>query len=209
MAEPILKQFQQILPFDMSDTELNDFWIINEKLDHLKSNRREKLTEKLFQSGPKKEFKKIFLDLIRNSKSEIYICSFIISDKEIIQELIKESSKKTIIILTASEIRLLDDPDESNEFQTRVKKEHQQFLEDSYRKILIRSAPSFHAKFIITDPKSKDSKGILFTGNFTTEAFERNFEIGVILDQNEIKDLFLQFMKGFYEIAERENLSER
>ena len=209
MTDPCFIQFEQSISFDMTDHKIDSFWIIKQKYDHKSSSRKEKFSDKLYQAGPKREFKKIFLDLIKSAKSEIYLCSFIISDKEIIQELIQESSKKTIIILTASEIRLMDDPDESDEFQTRVKREHQEFLEQSYRKILIRSSPNFHAKFLIVDPKSKDAKGLLFTGNFTTEAFERNFEIGMILDQIEVKNLFLQFMKGFYEIAERENLSER
>lgn len=209
MADFTLQQFEQSISFDVRDYEIKDFWLINKKIDHKSITRKEKLSDKLFQSGPKTEFKKIFLDIIRSARNEIYLCSFIISDKEIIQELIRQSSNKTVIILTASEIRLLDDPDDSDEFQKRVKKEHLEFLDESYRKILIRSSANFHAKFILTDPKSKDSRGILFTGNFTTEAFERNFEIGVILNQTEIKDLFLQFMKGFYEVAERENLSEK
>ena len=63
--------------------------------------------------------------------------------------------------------------------------------------MFIRSG-EVHSKFILIDPKSEHSKGILLTANITKRALEINNEIGVELDSHQAKELYHQFLYGFY-----------
>ena len=78
---PILKKSLQSRVIDLTDHEIKNFWLIRNQLDHKTILRNEKLSNKFFQSGKKNEIKKMIRNLINSAEKEIYLCSFIISDR--------------------------------------------------------------------------------------------------------------------------------
>ena len=59
--------------------------------------------------------------------------------------------------------------------------QHQDMLNRLGGFALFRSAPHFHAKFVLSDPGKRDGAGLLLTANLTKEALERNQELAVEL----------------------------
>ena len=62
-----------------------------------------------------------------------------------------------------------------------------------------RQAENLHAKFILIDPKSYNTNGFLFTGNFNGKPFKENPELGIALDKLQTNELFKLFVYHFWE----------
>ena len=73
-------------------------------------------------------------------------------------------------------------------------------------RVLIRSAPHYHAKLVLADPCGDNPKGFMLTANLTKEAIERNEEFGVVLYKSEIQEVFEIIRWGIWESAEHEML---
>ena len=180
-------------------------------IEHDKIERTENVGNNLYQSGRKKEFLRKILKSIEKAQEMICFSSFIISDEEIINALFEASRERGIrvYVLTSPDVYLTDAPDESQDFRRKVKENHEKFLNDSVNRIFLRGGKGLHTKFILIDPKTNNMQGYLFTVNFTTEAFGRNFEIGIELEKEQIKDFLKQFIIGFWFLANRENINEK
>lgn len=75
---------------------------------------------------------------------------------------------------------------------------HIEFLNEAGQGYMFIRSGMVHSKFILIDPKSDYSKGILLTANLTRRALEQNNEIGIELTSFQVKELYKQFLYGFY-----------
>jgi cardiolipin synthase len=190
------------------DMELGPCWVaIEPKTKAMNNSLRERISEKLFVPGKEKLLLKEVISLIDNSKEQICLASFLISDMELVDALLKAAGRGIdIYLLTASEAKLASEPAEDNEFEKKTVEEHKKLLDRLAGKVLVRTAHHLHTKFVIVDPNSNYPHGFILTSNLTTEALIRNPEIGVKISGNEVKDLFHQFCTGFWNESERELL---
>src|SRR5208283_1616039 len=84
---------------------------------------------------------------------------------------------------------------------------YRQLLNSMAGRILIRTAPHFHAKFLLIDPHSGQGEGVMMTCNATIDAMTgRNFEVAVSLTQDETISFFAQFVRAFWQEAKHELL---
>ncbi len=149
--------------------------------------------------------KSMVLDIIREAKEVLIICSFLISDIELLNAILTASDRGVrVYILTASKDRIAEDIPEEKSWKKQMQIEHEQMLNSLCSKTLLRDA-QVHAKFIIADPKSDSKRGVLSTANFTTEAFLHP-ELGIILESSQIEELFEIFLAAWWGLGERELL---
>lgn len=190
------------------DRELGPCWVARGNETKTANNLLgERISEKLFVPGKEKILLREVLSLIDNAKDKICLASFLISDRELVDALLKATQRGIdIYLLTASEAKLESEPAEDNEFEKKTVEEHKILLDKLAGKVLVRTAHHLHTKFVITDPNGEHPQGFILTSNLTTEALTRNQEIGVKISGNEVKDLFQQFCTGFWNESERELL---
>ncbi|MHA1755982.1 MAG: phospholipase D-like domain-containing protein [Promethearchaeota archaeon] len=152
----------------------------------------------IISNGDKVLYEKI-INMIDNAKEIICISSFIFTDLDIANHLVKASNKGVrIYILTASDSKIRNLPNEESDFGKDVFEKNKKFFDSISNKVKIRTSDKFHAKFILIDPKLQNKKGLFLTSNFTRKSFLENLEIGVILNSEEIDDLFFHFCNGFW-----------
>jgi phosphatidylserine/phosphatidylglycerophosphate/cardiolipin synthase-like enzyme len=141
------------------------------------------------------------IKLIENSKSVIKVCSFIITDKEIFEVLMRRAKESQVAIFILTQL----DPSKlsNNVFLTEEEnKEQTQNIHLTYIKHLydngvhVRASTSAHAKFIISDRKI----GFLMSANITTPSLTLNTESGIYIDTESVIQLDclfdLIFLKG-------------
>ena len=159
-------------------------------------------------TGKKKYLRNKIIEYIDSAKNFVCLCSFILTETEIISSLKKASQRGVrVYILTAPEHQLTRENSEADIRQDEIKK-HKEILGELTYTTLTRTAPHLHSKFLIVDPKSEDAKGILSTANFSERELTENPDIGVILSKSEIQDLFKQFIRAFWKESERELLEK-
>ena len=138
------------------------------------------------------------IDLIKGAKEFICISSFLFENNtEFCKELYSMSKKGIRIYLLLGSQVVLDKIKDDIEEHENIKS-HIQFLNEAGQGYMFIRSGEVHSKFILIDPKSKHSKGILLTANITKRALEINNEIGIELDSNQVKELYKQFLYGFY-----------
>ena len=155
-------------------------------------------------SGRNRELSNRIVSLMANARQMIVLSSFLLADKAIEQAILEAAKRKVrVYILLASEARLdIDHADD--EFENEMYEQHQDMLNRLGGFALFRSAPHFHAKFVLSDPGSEDGAGLLLTANLTKEALERNQELAVELKREEVDEAFVLARWAFWENAEHE-----
>jgi cardiolipin synthase len=145
------------------------------------------------------------LEIIRESEEILAICSFLMSDDDLLDAILKASDRGVrVYILTASKDRISKDTSEEESWQKQMQIEHEKMLNSLCSKTLLRDA-QVHAKFIVADPNGEQKRGVLSTANFTTEAFLHP-EMGVVLNDSQIGELFSIFCSAWWGLGERELL---
>ena len=129
------------------------------------------------------ELKSAMIASIEEATSYIKICSFIITDRDIIDCLIKRLAKHDIAVFILTQ---LDDSKFSTSFLTdeEILENRSQVHLDTIAILSdggahIRAAESVHAKFMIVDGEYT----ILTSANLTTPSLNENPETGVILKE--------------------------
>lgn len=132
----------------------------------------------------KAEIKETILSGIRASKSCIKICSFILTDEDVINELFKklDSSDVAIFILTQLDGSKFSSSflteEEMNELFKSSAQTHLNAIGNLYDKgAHVRASESLHAKFYIFDNETT----LLTSANLTNPSLNLNPESGVIL----------------------------
>jgi len=122
------------------------------------------------------------IELIRSSKASIKLCSFIITDQEIYNEIEKALKNTDVAVFVLTQL------DESK-FSTSLLSEEEmienfnQVHLDMVKKLYsngahVRATRTAHAKFIISDRE----KGLLTSANMTTPSLTSNPETGVFIN---------------------------
>ena len=200
-------EHQQILK---NKTLLENIWHLRDSRDFEK-NLREFYEPDIWFTGEKRVFETyIANNIIKNAKDSIVLCSFLLEKTKITDAILKavENSIR-VYIITASENQLDKIYDLENELEDERVVEHKNLLKTLRKKCLIRTAPHFHAKYILIDPKQETRLGFITSANFTQHAFSKNVEIGLQLNRVQIIDLFNLFCYIFWNESKHEYLVEK
>lgn len=168
----------------------------------------------IWQTGPRRAAAIHAVSLIDGAKEVLVVCSFLLSDPEILSALERASTKGVrVYAMLAAETRLLSEPPEHDrtdlaEWKRRVLDEFKESLRRLGGRALIRASDQFHAKVVIADPSTQPA-GIMFTANLTKEAVERNQELAVALSEVQVRELMGLLGWAFWEASTHEILNPK
>lgn len=150
------------------------------------------------------------IKMVDEAKEIVCISTFLIQKSGLTDALLRAAERDVrIYLLTAQKEDLIKASDELSEWETMLIEEHKDILDSFAGNVLVRTAPHFHAKFILVDPKSQYSQGLVMTCNATVDAIGgKNMEIAATLTPSEITSYFSQFIRGFWKEANHELLKK-
>jgi len=123
--------------------------------------------------------KREIIDLIRNSKSSIKLCSFIITDPEIfneIEKILKNTNVAVFILTQLDESKFSTSLLSEEEMVKNFNQAHLDIVKKLYSNgAHVRATRTAHAKFLISDRK----KALLTSANITTPSLTSNPETGI------------------------------
>lgn len=169
-----------------TDTLNNGFFVINNnKKDFSSFTHYNDLF--LTQEG-NIALKNEILKIINEARSVLKICSFIITDKEIFNAILKKAKESQIAVFVLTQLNqdklkndlsLIDFITEE-EIKENSAQRHIKFIKKLFENgIHVRASLSAHSKFIVSDRK----KGFITSANLTTPSLTFNTESGVYLDE--------------------------
>ncbi|MCE5296898.1 MAG: phospholipase D-like domain-containing protein [Euryarchaeota archaeon] len=135
-----------------------------------------------------------------DAKDMICVSSYLIQGSPFTDAMI-EAAKRGVrcYVITSREDELKVDPDEVEGKNKNILDEHRHLLDSLAGYVLVRTAPHFHAKFALFDPKGKQPCGIMATCNFTVDAMKGgNVEVALTLTSAEVQSVYNQFVHGFW-----------
>lgn len=181
------------------------------------AGKRERITNfihgderNIIVASKEKELLNHLIEMVDAAKDIVCISTFLIQKSGLTEALLRAAKRNVrVYLLTAQKEDLIKASDELGEWETKLIEEHKDILDSFAGNVLVRTAPHFHAKFILVDPKSQYSQGIVMTCNATVDAMcGKNMEIAATLTPAEITSYFSQFIKGFWEEAKHELLKK-
>jgi phosphatidylserine/phosphatidylglycerophosphate/cardiolipin synthase-like enzyme len=135
--------------------------------------------------GSPRSLRRRVIDLIRHARRKVFVCSYILGDDELIEELINAAARLEGAVYAISAIDedylrvgLADLADHKGPVDRKVEAEKKRFLALTNRGVAMRGHNNFHAKFVVVD----DEVAWVGSANLETLAFDRNGEIGVVVD---------------------------
>ena len=145
--------------------------------------------------------------LIQSAREVVCLSSFILADQNVHRAILEAAGHGVrVYVLTATEQKLLRGQNRDDEFSEKVLANHIQLLDDLALRTLLRSGEDLHAKYVLIDPITPRTCGIIFTCNLATEGLTRNPEVAVEVTGEEARDLFRMFLWGFWKQSKRELL---
>jgi len=197
------QQFDQTI--SLGDTKLPPTWV----KQPASTNSIAPIIDSICISGKERTLATNIINLLEQTSDMAVLCSFLLADAHISNAILKAAKRGVrVYLMMASEAKLGQEPREE-EFDQTVLKEHKALLKQLGGKVHIRSAEYFHAKMILTDPFSDDAKGFMMTANMTKEAIERNEELGIVLNRNEIVEMRQYVHWAIWEAAQHEMLDNK
>lgn len=181
------------------------------------TGKREKITNfvhgderNIIVTSKEKELLNHLIEMVDEAKDVVCISTFLIQKSGLTDALLRAAERNVrVYLLTAQKEDLIKASDELSEWETKLIEEHKDILDSFVGNVLVRTAPHFHAKFILVDPKSQSPQGLVMTCNATVDAMcGKNMEIAAMLTPSEITSYFSQFIKGFWEEAKHELLKK-
>lgn len=161
-------------------------------------------------ASKEKELLNHLIGMVDEAKEIVCISTFLIQKSGLTDALLRAAERDVrVYLLTAQKEDLIKASDELSEWETMLIEEHKDILDSFAGNVLVRTAPHFHAKFILVDPKFHSSKGLVMTCNATVDAMcGKNMEIAATLTSDEITSHFSQFISGFWKEANHELLKK-
>ena len=157
----------------------------------------------IFQSGTDQAIDTV-LNIIQGAKEVLCISSFMIQESDVITEIEKAIEKGVrVYMLTAPEQQVNSRYEDDNSDLSERNVALISLLKKLGHKMLIKTAEHLHSKFMLADPAT-NPRGAVFTNNLTKRAMSENLELTVKLEPDAVKELFHQFLTGFWLEAERE-----
>lgn len=164
-------------------------------------SREGRLGDGLWQSADDRALEARLIALIDQAAEIVCVCSYLLALPPLDEALRRASSRGVrVYVLTASEGRLDTQLRDGDDFGEKVRREHKDLLDRLAGRVMVRSAEHFHAKFVLTDPRTSP-RGMLFTCNLTREAIRRNPELAVEMSGDAVAEAFAWFCHAFWEQA--------
>ena len=141
------------------------------------------------------------IKLLRCAKSNVYIASFFLGDKQVIDEIVATAERLAggVYVITALDERSLRrglEEYDNNESSESPEERRKCFQRLTSRGVYVRGHESCHAKFAIVD----NDQSLVGSANFVTNAFEWTGEANVVLrTPSEVKRLKRLFTQLWYE----------
>jgi cardiolipin synthase len=171
---------------------------------------REERLGNIYQSGENRYCIQDIITAIDQAQDTVMLVSFLMADEALENALMNAAERGVrVYVLLAAENRLEKEPAADAEFDQKTLAQHKRMLNRFAGKVLVRSAPNFHAKLVLVDTQIHNPKGFLLTANLTTAALERNEELAVALTPPEIQSAFTYLRWAFWEGAEHELIEKQ
>lgn len=191
------KQHQKIV--DQRDTLMPPTWI---SLDNTKKLRRP-ATASVHISTRSNTLDNRVCELLEQAEQIIVVSTFLLASPKVEQTLIDAADRGVrVYVMLASEARL-GQAETDDDFGLEVLEYHKEMLKRLVGRVLLRSAPQYHAKVVVIDPETAP-RGILLTANLTRKALTRNEELAVDLTPSEVNDVWAILRWAMWELAEHE-----
>jgi len=145
------------------------------------------------------------LDILRSAREVVVFSSFLLSDAEIQREVLAAAKRGCRVYgLISVEAKLDHQVRDDDDFDAKTVEAHKRMLDEFAGRVFLRSSRSFHAKCVLSDPRSDHSRGVLLTANLTTEALTRNEELAILLSPDECRSVLEHIRLAMWELSERE-----
>ena len=142
-------------------------------------------------------------EIIQGADEVVIASSFLLADNRIEHALADAHwGQKRCYVMMAAASRLRQDI--GNEFDRMAHDRHIETLKGIAGKALVRSSDDFHAKIVLADPGSDEPRGLFLTANLATEGLERNQELFVELEPDEIREAESVLRWAFWERSAHE-----
>ena len=203
VPDPFAPTFSRCI--DQRDFAMPPTWAKRTVVD---SPMGHELGEAVHRSGSDRHVAMRVATLIGQANRLAVVGSFLLADTEVEAAILAAAERGVhVYVLLASEARLGKEPGDG-EFEQRVYGEHKDLLRRLAGHVLIRSAPHFHAKFVLIDPFDAPA-GMLLTANLTREALQRNEELALDLQPDEVRDATALARWAMWEAAEHELIDRK
>jgi cardiolipin synthase len=171
---------------------------------------REEVLGNIYQSGKQRRCIQDIITAIDQAQDTVMLVSFLMADTGLEDALMNAAKRGVrVYVLLAAENRLEKEPAADAEFDQKTLAQHKKMLDRLAGQVLVRSAPYFHAKLVLSDTQAPNPKGFLLTANLTTDALQRNDELAVALTPSEIQSAFTYLRWAFWEGAEHELIEKQ
>ena len=141
-------------------------------------------------------------EIIRSADEVAIASSFLLADGNIERAITNTWGQRRCYVMLAATARLRQDI--GNEFDKMARDRHVATLKNIAGNALIRSSDDFHAKVVLADPGSDEPRGLFLTANLATEGLERNQELFVELEPDEVREAESVLRWAFWEHSAHE-----
>lgn len=161
----------------------------------------------IMETGPQEEILQKISSAIDQAKDMVCVQSFLMQESAIFEALGRAQERGVKVFITgAAEARLQQAFEEDEDYRTE---DFKKMLQTCFKgKFLFRSAPSFHAKYLLVDPRGPLPIGFICTQNFCKKPFSENPELTVLLNPDQCMELYKVFVYHFWEETEQEQGSQ-
>lgn len=161
----------------------------------------------ILESGKNQMLIKQAVSMIEAAKEIICLQSFLLEKNAIIEAVLAAQKRGIKVFVLTSNSHIANKAYEEDE--SFAKPSYIDLLENAFKyHVMLRSHESFHAKYILIDPKT-NPKGMLFTCNLTKTPLVENPELATKLSETQVKELFTVFVYHFWEVATHEQNSSK
>lgn len=191
---------------DQRDVLMPPVWV---PISSIGQKNKQDHSESIFTSGNDKYLTNRIVEMLGSAKSTAILCSFLLADETVEDAIDKATERGIRVYLMLACENQLDNDNPDDDFEAMCLSRHKAMLKRLAGKVMIRSAPHYHAKAILIDaigPNKSEAQGLLLTANLTREALERNEELAVSLSPPEIEKMVDIFRWSFFENAEHQML---
>jgi cardiolipin synthase len=196
---------------DYGNLEIGDAWTQKElpqtevSLKPFKTATREIFP---IPSDNKDEFVNFLSNTVNQSQAIVCLSSYMMQQSALTNAILAAASRGVrIYVLTSGEEELARDDTDMDDVDKAKLKDYKQLLNSMAGQVLIRTAPHFHAKFLLVDPQAEHGTGVMMTCNATLDAMTgKNFEVATTLTVAEVTSFFSQFVRAFWQESKHELL---
>lgn len=179
--------------YQLNDTLQKGFFTVNSNFQSIYDSNH--YTNLFLTNGSNTTLKDRILKAVREAKSVVKLCSFIVTDEEIVNEILLKVQDPNIAVFLLTQLdqkkltnkfALGSNVQDEENFSTQEITSHLDNIKMLRDKgVHVRAAKDLHAKFIVSDRNF----GLIMSANFTANSLSKNVESGVDLDTASSQDL--------------------